>query len=289
MSQEIALEKIKAGGNVCVLGKSGTGKSTLIREITDESTIVVAPTGIAALNVTGGTMHSVFGLPLGVVLPQDKFKIQGKFKELFSSNVIKRIILDEISLCRADYLDLINDKLQVIKGNDKPFGDLQMITFGDFHQIEPIVSWRDEELFYKTYDSPFAFSAKAWNFNVVELTKIYRQSDERQKRMLNSISIKDKHHKLALQRIQDESLIDEDCEDAINLCCYKKDAKKINDTRLKQLQTRERVYKASMEGKDLEWKDAPVDKELKLKIGARVMIASNDPLGNYANGQIGEG
>ena len=288
MSQEIALQKAKEGKNIFITGSGGVGKSYTSRQIIDDRTLAVAPTGVAALQVGGMTAHRAFNLPIGVCLPQDKYKLGKKFKELFSNDLINHILIDEGAMLRADYLDLINDRLQIIKDNDKPFGGIKTTMVGDFFQLEPIVSWKDNELFYREYKHPFCFGSRSWDFETIELTKVYRQEDERQVRILNSIRKKDRYHKLAIDRINDESRNpDTDDENTLQLCCYKKDAKKVNDIMLDRLIGKSKFYKASTSGKDLEWKDSPVELNLELKIGAKVVICANDVLDQYVNGDRG--
>lgn len=287
MSIEKAKELILAGKNVCILGSGGTGKSTLIHEINNSRTLLAAPTGAAALNIGGMTVHSLFGLPHGIPTQKDCETVSITLANLFKGKQPPtRILLDEASMLRADTLDLIDTKLQLIKGNTLPFGGIQVVLFGDFYQIEPIVTQEESGVFHDYYDTPFCFSSNCWDFEVVQFKKVWRQEDKRQVAMLNSIRKGDKNSDRALRLIQEEALpygvLDNNI---LHICTYKKDTARINNYWYNKLGGREHTYEATIEGKASEFKQTPVDASLKLKVGCRVIICANGK--GYVNGSTG--
>src|SRR5690606_17782161 len=138
-------------------------------------TLLCAPTGIAALNIGGVTCHKLFGLPIGLPTQKDFKTINPKVAKLLSSKKLKRILIDEVGMLRADSFDMINHRLQQARKNSLPFGGVQLVVVGDFYQLSPIVSRSEESLFYQSYKTAFAFGSKAWNFETVVLDKVYRQ------------------------------------------------------------------------------------------------------------------
>lgn len=290
MSQELAEEKINKGENVFISGPAGVGKTYVGKKCITPDTIVVAPTGIAALNAGGSTCHKTFSLPLGVpttsdynVIPQKLYKLFGK------SSPVNRIQLDELGMMRADHLDLIDHRLRTIRKSDSPFGGIQMVGLGDFYQLPPIVNKRDAEYFYKKYDSPYCFSSKAWNFETVELTKVYRQEDERQVRMLNAIRTGDPLAARALNSIVRESKDYVNSKETLHLCCFKEDARRINDYWFSRETGKYKTFTALYTGianKD-GWTEVPVEDVVEIKIGCNVLICANDPEGQYVNGDRG--
>lgn len=287
MSQEVALDRINSGENVVVLGQAGTGKSYTSDLITDANTVKCAPTGIAALNIGGMTCHSMFNLPIGKPSEDDFFIVGNTMSSLFgASSPIKRVIIDEIGMLRADHLDMIDSKLRTLRRNTKPFGGIQVVGFGDFYQLEPIVAQDERRYFNKRYSSPFCFSAESWDFSVSELTKVYRQSDQRQVALLKSIREKDKWYERAIGIIQDEAKDYDPSPTTLHLCCYKTDANKINKMWYKMLDGKEHKYQAINEAG---WKEAErvVPEILKLKQGCRVLVKSNCKEGSYVNGDRG--
>ena len=271
--------KIFVTGNC---GKSYTTRK--IMELSPHSTVVCAPTGTAALNIGGMTAHKMFGLPIGIPTEAEVNTIKRGVKALFSKRIIKTIIIDEISMLRADYLDIIDFKLKKIRGNSKPFGGLQMVVVGDFFQLDPVVPNSEAQHYYQKYCSAFCFDANSWDFETVELDKPYRTTDERQTKILNSIRKKDKHHKLAVQRLNDESKQYSYSEDILHLCCYKKDAVRINFRCYSVLKGEEKKYQATFTGN---WGDAPVEELLNLKVGCKVILRANCQEGEFVNGDRG--
>lgn len=287
MSQELAIQKIKEGANVFVTGPGGVGKSWVIKQIIDKSTLLCAPTGIAALNIGGSTCHKVFGLPIGLPTQADYKGIPPKVAKVLGSKHLKRIIIDEVGMVRADYFDLINHRLQQARKNDLPFGGIQMVVVGDFYQLSPIVTDREKGLFFQKYWTAFAFGAASWHFETVKLDKVYRQEDTTHVAVLNSFRKKDKHHLRAFSWMEENSLpYDEGGEDLLHLCAYKADAARVNAIHYAALDTKEMEYRGITNNKY--WSnDVPVEQIVKLRIGAKVVICANDPEGQYTNGQRG--
>jgi type II secretory pathway predicted ATPase ExeA len=187
MNEQI-LELIKEERPVFITGKAGTGKTTLLREIyqqrKDWSAIaIVAPTGVAAKNAGGVTMHSLLRLPLNPYLPNTKIKDLYSIRNKEDVNLIKEldmIIIDEVSMVRCDMMDAMDDILRYYRKNDKPFGGVQIVMFGDLYQLMPVVKDEDWNILKQHYKSPYFFSSDAYkklNCITVELTHIYRQQD----------------------------------------------------------------------------------------------------------------
>lgn len=282
--QQEAITLIKQGKNVFLTGPGGCGKSWVIEQITCPDTIVVAPTGVAALNVKGSTCHSAFGMPIGLVRKMDVVNISRKVRQRFDNNSrVKRIILDEVSMLRSDYLDLIDMKLKKIRGNNKPFGGIQVVVVGDFFQLPPIVSENEKEHFYEQYETPFAFGAKCWDFSTVELTEVVRQNDLEQVALLNNIR-KGISTKESLDKVRGISLPHHN-KDMVFLCCYNNDASKINRQQYHQINAKEYVFDAHTSGN---WgKEEPSPLKLRVKVGMKVIMCSNNPSQGYVNGDRG--
>lgn len=281
--QQEAIRRINNGENIFLTGSGGVGKSWVIDQINGEGTVLCAPSGIAALNIGGTTCHRAFALPLGLPTDEDFYKIPKYLWDLYSGSAVKRIIIDEVGMLRTDQMVLINRRLQRIKGNTLPFGGIQVVMVGDFYQLEPILKASEREFF--DYSSKFCFGSDLWDFPMIELTDVKRQSNKRQVLMLNSIRKKDKYYKKALEYIQKECKPYEPDENTFHLSCYNKDADEINRQYYERIEGEEREFKATFPPN---WgKDRPVDEILKLKVGTRVLIAQNDPDGCYVNGDRG--
>lgn len=281
--QEYAIERIRSGKNVFITGSGGVGKSHVIKQVLDDFTILAAPTGIAAINIGGVTCHSVFGLPMGFPTKADYTKIHPNLKQLFGKqSKVKRIIIDECGMLRADMLDMIDHKLKMVRGNKLPFGGLQMVVVGDFFQLEPIVKREEKQLIAEKYSSPFAFSSHSWNFEVVELTQVVRQSDEHQINLLQAIRRKSDNYKEALSEIQSNATPYTNNADILSLCCFNADADQKNQYWYSKINSEERVYVGVGNPKDVN-----IDKELHLKVGTKVLLCANDQEGQYVNGERG--
>lgn len=287
--QAVAKELVEAGKSIFLTGEGGVGKSVTIRAILGESSLLAAPTSIAAINIGGQTLHSLFSLPLGMVVQSDYMKpISKKMKDIFKSGNIKRIIIDEISMVRSDMLDLIDHKLKTILGNGKPFGGMQMVFVGDFFQLSPIVPHREKVEYKKRFGSEFCFASRVWqelNPTIVELSEVMRQEDTTQVSILRSLRKKDKHFEVAVDRINSLTA-QAPTEGTMSLCSFKKDAELINNFRYSNNSEQEFKYPSITTG-DFKQGDRPVPETVKLKKGCSVIIAANAPEHGYFNGQRG--
>lgn len=283
--QQIAIERIKAGGNFFLGGKGGVGKSWVIDQVTDNRTVKCAPTGAAAINIGGITCHSLFGLPLSLPEEEDKYTISKRLKSTIKEGGITRIILDEVSILRADHLDLIDSKLKVLMCNKKPFGGIQIVLVGDFYQIEPIVHWTEEHHYYERYESGFCFTAKSWNFDCLELTKSYRNIDKNQLSVLESIRTRDKWHEKAVNWVNKVAKPYVIKDSNLHLCCFNRDADALNSIMYKVIKAPETKYKSYITDQFDGAK--PVKDIVKLKVGCRVLIKANDAEAGHVNGDRG--
>ncbi len=283
LEQTRAVEEINKGNNVAIWAAAGTGKSTTINAIKTVHDVIVAPTGIAALNVGGATAHSIFGLPIGFPTQDDWGDIKKKPNQLFrNKDIVKRLILDEGGMFRADCLDLIDYKLRKIRKTNEPFGGIQVVTSGDLFQLEPVVNFNDKPYMEAAYRSPFIFDAKCYNFKAIALTQVMRQSDKHQIELLNSIRHGDNNAGAALAEIQRNARPYTKDSTDLHLCAYNADADMINQIHYRAIKGKERKYKAI--GKAME---IPIAEILTLKVGTRIIICANSLEGYYVNGDRG--
>ena len=281
--QQYALDLMEAGENVFLTGDAGTGKSAVINTFIEnnkhKNMLVCAPTGTAALNVGGITIHRAF-----------KLKCEPQLKDITSCSDLVRhanvIIIDEISMCRIDLFDAIIKTL--LFKEEKYHKHTQLIVVGDFFQLPPVITPKDAEVLYKVYEPKyqgFCFMSPSWqayNFKNVILTQVMRQDNAEFQYMLNKLKEGDTS-----------------CMDYFNTMCYRnkvndpiyltssnKKANDINSLSLNELDGEEIIVDAKIEG-NLSESELPTDKTLTLKIGARVMCLVNDADGEYANGTLG--
>jgi hypothetical protein len=289
MNQEEAMELIAKGKNIFLTGNAGTGKSWIIKQIQNNRTMLLAPTGIAALNIGGATCHSTIGLPFGYPQVSDWTKISAKARKLFGkSSGLDRIILDEAGVLSAVQLDIIDKKLQIIRGNKLPFGGIQMVLVGDLFQLEPVITSQEAKWFFKEYDTSYVIGAKSWDFKVANLTEVKRQGDKRQVNMLNAIRTGSEHAAKALYAIQKEGKEYNYTEDTLHICVFKNDAYHINKYWFDLVEGEAKTYYASTTGdKRAKWSDVPVPEVLDLKVGCKVVCSANDLDGQYVNGSKG--
>jgi len=284
----------KSQQNIFITGKAGTGKSTLLEYFRDhnkKSLVVLAPTGVAALNVHGETIHSFFRFKPNITLKEVLKSASKADKKLFQK--LDAIVIDEISMVRADLLDCIDLFLQTVRKNKEAFGGLQMIMIGDLYQLPPVVTKNDKEFFTKEYASPYFFDAKVMQglgseLQIIELQKIYRQSDQKFIELLNAIrnrSVTDS------QITKINKRVDLDCgekdEGYIYLTTVNKSADEINSHKLSKLAGKTQRFTAETNGSFPE-NSYPTDPKLQLKIGARVMFLNNDSGGDWVNGSLGK-
>ena len=281
--------------NVFITGKAGTGKSTLLeyfRQNTQKRVVILAPTGVAAINVKGETIHSFFGFKPTTTI--NKVRKIGKGNPRFASAIVYKetdiIIIDEISMVRADLLDLA-DKFLRLNGPDrkKPFGGIQMVFIGDLYQLPPVVTSKEKEIFKDKYETSYFFSSfafKGLEMEYLELEKIYRQKDESFINILNAIrgnNIEDRHIQELNSRYDPMFEAKEDYH--ITLTSTNKAAEEINEKRLGKLTYKEFVSAALIDG-NVEAKSFPTQSELKLKTGAQVMMLNNDKKKRWVNGTL---
>jgi len=273
-----------------ITGRAGTGKSTLLslfRNTTRKKVVVLAPTGIAALNVKGQTIHSFFAFPPQVIQKDDIKKYHSRKKKFTSIDVI---VIDEVSMVRADLLDGIDMFLRVNREDPTPFGGVQMIFFGDLFQLPPVVSRAAEKQYFSTfYRTPYFFSSKViedrFPIEMVELAKVYRQDEKHFIRLLDAIRLRTLDYE-DLEDLNMRYQPDFGVQSSyITLCSVNAIADQINNSNLRGLSTPEFKYQADLGG-DFKTRLFPTQQFLALKEGAQVMLLRNDPQKRFVNGSI---
>lgn len=292
---ERALKLMKQGDqHLFITGKAGTGKSTLLDYFCrqyDKRPVVLAPTGVAALNVGGQTIHSFFNFYVDVT-PQkilDK-TIKPRAKKIYKT--LKTLIIDEVSMLRADLLDCIDAFLRLYgKDSDKPFGGVQLILVGDLYQLPPVVTKDERHLFTQHYDSPYFFSAIAFkqsSITVIELEKVYRQKEQNFVALLNSIR-NNKVDADTLRCLNQRYLPDHTIDNSsfyISLTTTNKRAEEINEQHLEDILDEEHESEAEIKG-DFSKEYYPTSEVLQYKVGAQIMMLNNDQKRRWVNGSIG--
>lgn len=272
--------------HIFITGRAGTGKSTLLQDFlkhTRKNVVVLAPTGLAAITVGGQTIHSFFKLPPHILTKEEVEK------KRFPNDIyrdVETIVIDEISMVRADMLDVIDGILRKYGVKNKPFGGKQLVFFGDLFQLPPVLEKESaEHLTNLGYETPYFFSAKSFpkDMLVFELTKVYRQVDPEFIGFLDVIRT-GKFEEKDLTYINARVLPHDD--KAIILTTRNHIVAEYNKKRLGQLPGPTSVFDANIEGEFPE-KNAPADKRLILKPGARVIFIKNDPDGQWVNGTLG--
>ena len=292
----------KTSANLFLTGKAGTGKTTFLKrlkELSPKRMIVLAPTGIAAINAGGMTIHSFFQLPFSPYVPGTTFGSGEQKRYQFSKlkrNIIRSIdllVIDEISMVRSDLLDAIDSVLrQYRKRHDLPFGGVQLLMIGDLQQLAPVVTPQEEHLLGQHYDTPFFFSSNALKqvgYLTVELKKIYRQQDEQFISLLNQIR-ENKASEATLQALNQRyipNFVPPKEGNYIRLTTHNAPAQYINEQQLAALPAQSFSFTADIEG-DFPETSYPADFKLTLKPGAQVMFIKNDPQHRFYNGMIGE-
>lgn len=285
--QKLAIAEVRKGNNVFITGSAGTGKSVIINELRNligDQSLFLAPTGIAALNIEGMTLHRVFWLPTSVATEEDFLNISRYSRDIFYGDAVKTLIIDEVSMVRADMWITMDRKLRILKKNDKPFGGLQVVVVGDFYQLAPVLTGYEAEAYYTQYESIYAPDTDSWdacNFRVIELTQVMRQGCPVTVRALNSIR-KGRHSKPVIEWINKKCENAEVPDKTITMCTTNADVEQINWMHYDKLDSEEFSYLAKVEGK---FKENPVPSHLNLKVGARVLICANGE--TYVNGNTG--
>ncbi|PHR28691.1 MAG: helicase [Fluviicola sp.] len=298
---------------IFLTGKAGTGKTTLLQKIvksTYKQAVIVAPTGIAALNAGGVTIHSFFQLPFGGFIPDfnatfnEQVRLESKSTLLrhFKMNNQRRaiirnlelLIIDEVSMLRADLLDAIDWMLRNVRKINQPFGGLQVLFIGDLLQLPPVVKQMEWNYLHKYYKSPFFFDAQVIREAkplYIELEKVYRQADQTFINILNNL----RNSKITEEDVKIlNSHVDKDFDatkhdDYITLTTHNADADKINKEALGRLDAKTHSYGAEITGKFPEHL-YPIDETMQLKLGAQVMFIKNDISSekNFYNGKMGK-
>ncbi|BBZ33409.1 AAA family ATPase [Mycolicibacterium confluentis] len=291
-----ALARLAAGQHVFLTGKAGTGKSTLIRHYmatTDRNVVVVAPTGIAALNVDGYTIHRLFGFRTTTTLADVTGGAYrpGRFAKTLAS--LQTLIIDEASMVRADVFDMVAGALRRFGPHpDTPFGGVQIVLVGDLYQLPPVVAEGEKHYFSTTYDTPYFFSARSFeraDFPTVSLTTVFRQlGDDRMTAILNEIreGVLLGHAQEHLNARVDSDFVPPDDEFWLTLAPTNRLVTARNRQQLQRLPGDEMVHRATETG-DLSLFDKPIEEELRFKVGAQIMMLNNDQGNRWVNGSIG--
>lgn len=286
------------GRSIFLTGKAGTGKTTFLKHVVEHSAkriIVVAPTGVAAVNAGGVTIHSFFQLPLTPFLPDVKLSTVYKFSDIKRKIIrsLDLLIIDEISMVRCDLLDALDQALRRFRGSGRPFGGVQLLMIGDLQQLTPVVTPEEERLLSSYYDTPYFFGSKALrkiDYVTIELKHIYRQQDADFIRILNNIrdgkatagdiDMLNGCYKPAFRPGADEGYI--------RLTTHNNRADGYNKTELDKLEGKAFRFEAEIDGNFPET-TYPTSVVLELKKDAQVMFIKNDPSPNhrYYNGRIG--
>lgn len=275
--------------HVFITGRAGTGKTTLIdyfRDNTRKKIVVLAPTGLAALNIRGQTVSSFFKFPPRIIQKHDIKQVRNR---LYSS--IDSIVIDEVSMLRADVLDGIDMFLRV-NGRDSrlPFGGVQMIFVGDMYQLPPVVTDEEAQIYDKLYANSYFFASKVYqhiNFHTIELTTIFRQSERRFIDLLNAIRIGEISPEI-LAAINERVHPDKTDGHHVILCPTNKAVERINTIKLNAINKPAYAYEAVTEGDfPIGERSLPAEPTLLLKEGARVLFVKNDPGKQWVNGTLG--
>ncbi|KIO75617.1 helicase [Pedobacter lusitanus] len=297
--------------HIFLTGKAGTGKTTFLRnliELTHKKAVIVAPTGIAAINAAGVTIHSLFQLPFGTYLPKQpavepvnqQYNTPRSIVRHLQMNTTKRrifqdlelLIIDEVSMLRADLLDAIDMVLRYIRKNNASFGGVQVLFIGDLHQLPPVVKSNEWQLLGEFYQSVYFFDAHALYHNppvYIELEKIYRQADSVFINLLNNlrnneitaedITLLEKYYKADFEPAKDDKYI--------TLTTHNQRADTLNKKSLEELSGKSYFFRATIEDEFSE-SSYPAEYSLELKLGAQIMFIKNDQSGErrYFNGKI---
>ena len=295
----------ETGVSVFLTGKAGTGKTTFLKEIvrkTSKRFAVVAPTGVAAINAGGVTIHSFFQLPLCPYLPDVKelvteYQMPERMRSLRKERVrilrtLDLLIIDEISMVRADILDAIDDILKRYRRNDRPFGGVQLLMIGDIQQLPPVVKESERPFMEQVYSSPFFFNSKVLQrlpYVTIPLEKVHRQSDRIFLDILNEVrsgTPSDAALNELNKRLNPGFVPPED-ERWIRLTTHNAQADSVNEAKMNALETDEATFEAQVEGIFPE-NAYPAETQLRLRVGAQVMFVRNDTSGEarYYNGKI---
>ena len=278
--------------NIFITGKAGTGKSTLLNYFTkntEKNVATLAPTGVAALNVKGETIHSFFRFKPGITQKEAE-KLAKKTKRAKLYKNLHMIIIDEISMVRADLLDCMDIFLRKVLKKSSPFGGIRMVFIGDLYQLPPVLTSQEKKHFKNLYESPYFFSSNVmknekFKLEFLELDKIYRQKDPVFIEILNAIrnnTVTDDQ----IEKLNERKFLKED-KDCIYLTTTNKEAQEINNQKLSKINKKLFTFEADILG-EFSPKIVPTDISLQLKENAQVMFLVNHPKGFFVNGSVGK-
>lgn len=288
----------RTSANVFLTGKAGTGKTTFLKYLRAHSSkrmVVAAPTGVAAINAGGVTLHSLFQLPFEPFLPgmvhNERYHFSREKQNIIRS--LDLLVIDEISMVRADVLDAVDDTLRFVRRNQNPFGGLQLLLIGDMQQLPPVLTSAEENFYREHYPSSYFFHSHALSrsgYCYVELTKIYRQTETKFVDLLNAV----RNNCLTGEQLDElnshykPGFDPDEAEGYIRLTTHNNKARVVNEQKLADLPGETFSFTAEVTGSFLE-SSYPTDKVLVLKKGAQVMFIKNDPNPEkaYFNGKIG--
>lgn len=263
-----------------ILVTGNCGKTHLLQDIQSllgESCMVVAPTGVAALNAGGVTAHRAFDLSAGVTVPEDFTEIRSKTAKPLKSKALRTLVIDEVSMVRADKFVEMDKKLQHLRKSSEPFGGLQVIMFGDFYQAQPVISTQEREDYYKYWDTDLCFYTQSWkdlNLKCVALVEQFRQESIRFATMLNCVR-EGRRTGDVVKELNSRCYHGGQASDAIILCSTNKRVEEINREFYDRIDGKERMYKGTLKGK-FPPNQLPVEDLMCLKVGMKVMIVAND-------------
>lgn len=280
---------------VFLTGRAGSGKTTFlhyIKQNTIKQTAVTASTGVAAVNAGGVTLHSLFQLLPEPYIPETKCKNVANFRKekLDLIRKLELLIIDEVSMLRADILDSIDTTLKTIRKNNLPFGDLQILFIGDMYQLPPVIKNEEWNILKNYYESPHFFNAKVIkqiNLIYLELKKIYRQKDQKFINILNNVrnnSLQKEDIEILNTRYRNNYEIPIN-KKSVTITTHNNDAYEINNKELNKLNTKKYIIQGQIE-KEFDIKSLPTEMEIQLKVGAQVMLIKNDIEKRYYNGKI---
>ena len=286
------------GRHLFLTGKAGTGKTTFLRSLKErlpKQMVVTAPTGVAAINAGGVTLHSFFQLPFGPLAGRENDQQHFRFSrdKLALVRGMDLLVIDEISMVRADLLDAVDGVLRRYRDRRKPFGGVQLLMIGDLQQLSPVVKDHEWELLRDLYDTPYFFGSRALretDYACIELTQVYRQQDSRFLDLLNAVR-ENRLSPAALSELNRRHIPDfspADAEGIITLCTHNAQAQRLNDSKLREIPSPALRFAAEING-DFPELSFPVDPQIELKVGAQVMFVKNDPSPDkrFFNGRIG--
>jgi ATP-dependent DNA helicase PIF1 len=276
--------------HIFVTGRAGTGKSTLLNHLswqTSKQLVIAAPTGVAALNVGGQTIHSLFRLPIGVIADHE-IEQSGELRKLLTT--IDTLVIDEVSMVNADLLDAVDRSLRMARSRrHEAFGGVQLVLFGDPYQLAPVPGDADERAYFDDhYQSMWFFDAKVWaeaDLTIYELATVHRQHEAEFRYMLNAVRHGQVTAEIA-QRLNETGARTPPDEGIITLATTNATVNRINAINLAKLPGKSRMARAEVSG-DFGGRAFPADEELELKLGAQVMFLRNDPDQRWVNGSVG--